>query len=212
MVVMPPRSKYKAGESDVTLRLNEWIKAVRSPPPYRVAGRSVKLNTIRLAKFGIVILLILTVITLLIPAVHYGPELNRRVILHPKYNSTYPLTKPHRTRDGTIYKIGCIADLDTNSKHTTQKSTWFSYFKIGYLELSHDHRKVSIKWNSESTKLETHLAEKGRSLELSELIAFNGKLYTCDDRTGIIFEITHDYLILPWVILLDGNGQVSKGL
>jgi len=54
-------------------------------------------------------------------------------------------------------------------------------------------------------------------MELSELVAFNGKLYTCDDRTGIIFEIPFDDSVaqeiqpIPWVILADGNGTSSKG-
>lgn len=48
-------------------------------------------------------------------------------------------------------------------------------------------------------------------MELSELVAFNGKLYTVDDRTGIVFEITRDHKVIPWVILPDGDGRVSKG-
>ena len=33
--------------------------------------------------------------------------------------------------------------------------------------------------------LKSHISEKGRGVELSELIVFNGKLYTIDDRSGI---------------------------
>jgi len=47
-------------------------------------------------------------------------------------------------------------------------------------------------------------------MELSELIVFNGKLYALDDRTGIIYEIIGNRVV-PWVVLADGNGQVSKG-
>ena len=53
----------------------------------------------------------------------------------------------------------------------------------------------------------------GRGMELSELIVFNGKLYAVDDRTGIIFEIDlQNNIAIPWVVLMDGNGKVSKGI
>ena len=52
-------------------------------------------------------------------------------------------------------------------------------------------------------------------MELSELIVFNGKLYTCDDRTGIIYNLitseSDEISPVPWVILADGNGTVPKG-
>ncbi len=48
-------------------------------------------------------------------------------------------------------------------------------------------------------------------MELSELVAFNGKLYAVDDRTGVVFEITRNNHVIPWVILQDGNGHHSKG-
>ena len=34
-------------------------------------------------------------------------------------------------------------------------------------------------------ELKSHISENGRGVELSELVVFNGKLYTVDDRTGI---------------------------
>ncbi len=48
-------------------------------------------------------------------------------------------------------------------------------------------------------------------MELSELVAFNGKLYAVDDRTGVVFEIIRDHRVIPWVILQDGDGQKTKG-
>lgn len=29
-------------------------------------------------------------------------------------------------------------------------------------------------------------------MELSELIVFNGKLYSCDDRTGVVYQLIED--------------------
>lgn len=50
----------------------------------------------------------------------------------------------------------------------------------------------------------------GRGMELSELVVFDGKVITVDDRTGVVYKIMGDQVV-PWVILSDGNGDVSKG-
>lgn len=47
-------------------------------------------------------------------------------------------------------------------------------------------------------------------MELSELVVFNGHLYTVDDRTGVVYRIEGNQAV-PWVILPDGDGSVSKG-
>ena len=47
-------------------------------------------------------------------------------------------------------------------------------------------------------------------MELSELVVFNGHLYSVDDRTGVVYRIEGQQAI-PWVILPDGDGSVSKG-
>lgn len=125
------------------------------------------------------------------------------------YNDTYPLTPPERTPQGTRYRIGVIADLDTSSL-SDKKLTWFSYMRRGHLLVSQSGDKVSVEWDAERVVLESHLAEKGRGMELSELVAFNGKLYTVDDRTGVVYQIEGDKAV-PWVILPDGDGSVAKG-
>ncbi|XP_005989145.1 soluble calcium-activated nucleotidase 1 [Latimeria chalumnae] len=125
------------------------------------------------------------------------------------YNDTYPLSPPQKTAEGISYRIGVIADLDTDSR-STKENTWFSYLKKGYLVLSDSGDKVSVEWDSEEVILETHLAEKGRGMELSELIVFNGKLYSVDDRTGVVYQIEGNRVV-PWVILRDGDGTADKG-
>ena len=47
-------------------------------------------------------------------------------------------------------------------------------------------------------------------MELSELVIFNGKLYSVDDRTGVVYQIENNKVV-PWVILSDGNGGETKG-
>ncbi|CAI9576521.1 unnamed protein product [Staurois parvus] len=125
------------------------------------------------------------------------------------YNDTYPLTPPQRLLDGLRYQIAIIADLDTESR-STKDSTWFSYLKKGHLTLYDSGDRVEVEWDKENTVLETHLAEKGRGMELSELIVFNGKLYSVDDRTGVVYRLEGSKAV-PWVILTDGDGTVDKG-
>ncbi|XP_058496215.1 soluble calcium-activated nucleotidase 1b isoform X1 [Solea solea] len=125
------------------------------------------------------------------------------------YNDTYPLSPPQRTTNGIRYRIGLIADLDTASR-SSRDQTWFSYMKTGYLTVSQSADSLQVEWDPETITLESHLAEKGRGMELSELVAFNGHLYSVDDRTGVVYRIEGNRVI-PWVILTDGDGLVSKG-
>lgn len=126
-----------------------------------------------------------------------------------RYNDTYPLSAPERTPHGTRYRIAVIADLDTNSR-SDKKLTWFSYMKRGHVLVSQSGDQVAVEWDADRVVLESHLAEKGRGMELSELVVFNGKLYSVDDRTGVVYHIDGDKVV-PWVILTDGDGSVSKG-
>lgn len=47
-------------------------------------------------------------------------------------------------------------------------------------------------------------------MELSELVTFDSRLLSFDDRTGMIYFIEGDQ-VYPWVILMDGNGKSHKG-
>lgn len=126
-----------------------------------------------------------------------------------RYNDTYPLSPPERTPRGTRYRIGVIADLDTSSR-SEKKLTWFSYMRRGYVVVSQSGDEVAVEWDADRVVLESHISEKGRGMELSELVVFNGKLYSVDDRTGIVYHID-DNKAVPWVILPDGDGSVAKG-
>ncbi|KFW94053.1 Soluble calcium-activated nucleotidase 1, partial [Phalacrocorax carbo] len=99
--------------------------------------------------------------------------------------------------EGVRYRIGVIADLDTQSRGSAEH-TWFSYLKKGYLVLSDSGDSVTVEWDKDESMLQSHLAEKGRGMELSELVVFNGKLYTVDDRTGVVYQIEGNKVV-PWV-------------
>ncbi|KAK1887101.1 Soluble calcium-activated nucleotidase 1 [Dissostichus eleginoides] len=144
-------------------------------------------------------------------------DINRQAARNPSrhqrglrpYNDTYPLSRPVKTEHGIRYRIAVIADLDTASR-SSKDQTWFSYMKRGYLTISNSADRLEVEWDADTVTLESHLAEKGRGMELSELVAFNGHLYSVDDRTGVVYRIEGNQAV-PWVILPDGDGSVSKG-
>ncbi len=202
---------YKNTNLDVSIQMHDWMRAIRTPTHQYRVGSAVTVDPTMVAKIGIGILLILTCFVLLIPAADYTSHGNVRFNQHPDYNSTYPLTKPTITAEGTKFRIGVITDLDTESKSKAEKDTWLSYMRKGYLTLSADMKKVSVEWDQNVIELKSTLSLKGRGMELSELVVFNGKLYTVDDRTGVIYEITPENKVIPWVILQDGDGRKVKG-
>lgn len=147
------------------------------------------------------------------------------------YNSKYPLTPPIINPDGsTELRFAIISDQDVQSKHATGASTWLSYLKLGTFKLSPDRNRASISWDTNSTHVNSGTSEENlipenvgaglpiisqfafgnRGMELSDIVVFDGKLFACEDRTGIIFELI-DNQAVPWVILADGNGRKRKG-
>ncbi|XP_055327329.1 soluble calcium-activated nucleotidase 1-like isoform X2 [Paramacrobiotus metropolitanus] len=146
------------------------------------------------------------------------------------YNITYPLTEPVIKDDGSVeYKLAIISDQDMLSKHTTGASTWLSYLKMGKLIIRADWTQADIVWDASkpnNTQAEHTVASDtfsgagqiilsqfafgNRGMELSDIVVFDGRLFACEDRTGIIFEIV-DNQVVPWVILADGNGRKQKG-
>ncbi|VDO95963.1 unnamed protein product [Soboliphyme baturini] len=127
------------------------------------------------------------------------------------YNDTYPLSAPFSSKDGIWYKIGAVSDLDTNSKSKSGKHLWRSYMLHGKLFVSNDHKEVKIVWDKNVIQLNGGYAHGGRAMELSDLKTFNGRLYSIDDRTGILYRIENDSVVLPWVVLPDGDGKQAKG-
>lgn len=65
---------------------------------------------------------------------------------------------------------------------------------------------MNVNWDVNSEIIDTSYALKGRGMELSELVTFDGRLLSFDDRTGIVFELLNNKAI-PWVILMDGDGK-----
>jgi soluble calcium-activated nucleotidase 1 len=209
--------------------MNDWMKAVRSPIRYRVNNTvNLKFNS-KTIFMSITFLLSVFLIFLLTRSRNddYSSNhfINKKISYdvfddgkNKLYNSTYPLTEPfiNKNENLKVFRLMAIADLDTNSKIKPNDPKYSSYLLNGKLTINNDHNpsnKVFIEFDSEPIQITTQYAYGDRGMELSELVVFNGKLYSCDDRTGIIYEIdTKNFNAIPWVILVDGDGiSTSKG-
>ena len=160
----------------------------------------------------------------------FGPSLGSSVMAETVYNKTYPLTAPVKSSDGSVeFRIAIIADQDKLSKDKRDTSSFVSYLKSGTFTIKSEWVGGAIVWDTKTAASNGTTEEKdkltvgngqaiasqfafgSRGMELSDLIVFNGKLYACDDRTGIIFQLV-DHQAVPWVILSDGNGMKQKGI
>uniref|UniRef100_A0A182PRV7 Apyrase n=1 Tax=Anopheles epiroticus TaxID=199890 RepID=A0A182PRV7_9DIPT len=198
---------------DTGMYLRDWRKALRSPPSYRIGNRTIRLQvhfTWVLATLCAFLLLVLYISSSPSSLVSDGLASNsiqqRSTIV---YNHTYPLTSPIVSSGIYSFRIGIIADLDTNS--ALNKNQWGSFYLKGYLSFIPSKRSITVSWDDGEPKaLQSGFSLKGRGMELSELVVFNGKLLTFDDRTGLVYEIEGEKVV-PWVLLMDGDGHTSKG-
>ncbi|XP_035903168.1 soluble calcium-activated nucleotidase 1 [Anopheles stephensi] len=199
---------------DTGMYLRDWRKALRSPPSYRIGNRTIRLQvhfTWVLATLCAFLLLVLYISSspsssLINDAPPANSFLRNSVIV---YNHTYPLTSPIISSGIYSFRIGIIADLDTNS--ALKKNQWGSYYLKGYLSFIPSKRSITVSWDDgEAKALQSGFSLKGRGMELSELVVFNGRLLTFDDRTGLVYEIDGEK-VLPWVLLMDGDGRTTKG-
>lgn len=197
--------------------LKELRQSLSSSQAYRVSNSTIRFQThfvIFVSLIGILFLVVLYNIAYTSPKlISYG--LNHP---HEKYpfnmaKSKYPLTQPvYIGNVGIKYRIAIISDLDKASKSQTEKNVWYSYYKKGYLTWYTSNSTIELLWDNEEPKiLKSSISMGGRGMELSELVTFNGKIYSFDDRTGIVYSIGEDDTVLPWIILMDGDGTDFKG-
>lgn len=176
---------YETEDQKMKGTLRDWRKALRTPATYRV-GNAVRIQP----QF---VLLILLVGGFLLILFYYNWWTSSQEIQHKwasnsrTYNSTYPLTQPFILGDVITFRIGIVADLDTNSKSSKQPNTFRSYLKKGTLSYIAGRNLVKVQWDSQpATLLTSTYSHKGRGMELSELIVYDGRLLTFDDRSGMV--------------------------
>jgi len=112
-----------------------------------------------------------------------------------------------------------VADMDHNSKVLDEHGNvayWRSYLRKGSLVRNPSTNMYTWNWESERIELKGALNEKGRGMELSFLVQFEGSLYTCDDRSGIVYELVDSTgagktNAVARYILMDGDGSGTKG-
>lgn len=194
--------------------LRDWRQALRTPPSYRLGNRTIRLQVSMvwpLAVLGLIVLFLIYVVSRSTFAVGgpSGSSLDRSSLI--MYNHTYPLSSPIISNGIYSFRIAVIADLDTNSR-VKGKDSWSSYLLKGYLSFIPAKGTITVSWDDVGPKqLKSSFSLKGRGMELSELVVFNGRLLTFDDRTGLVYAIEHDN-VYPWLLLMDGDGKAaSKG-
>lgn len=205
--------RMQNGNIETMSYLRDWRQALRAPHVYRVANSTFRIQSQYLA----LIFLLLSVplflfgFPLLRATVHSSPS-NQFLTQcnYYKYNTTYPLSTPIKTSKGITFRIAIVSDLDHDSKSTDKKNTWVSIMKTGSLFWNRSENFISIVWDDRNHMLTSSLTMKGRGMELSELVTFDGHILSFDDRTGVVYYIEGEE-IYPWVILMDGNGKNAKG-
>lgn len=195
------------------LYLRDWRQALRAPHVYRVANSTFRIQSPFLAL--IILIFSIPIILLSYPflrgAMCSPPSQTVAQCRYYKYNRTYPTSTPIRTSKGITYRIAIVSDLDHDSKLLDKKDTWHSLMKTGSLYWNPVNKFLSVIWDDRTVTLSSSLSMKGRGMELSELVTFDGHLLSFDDRTGMIYFIEGDQ-VYPWVILMDGNGKNHKGM
>lgn len=213
------------------ISIRDWRKAFRAPPSYRIiSSRQFRSNfyiALIMAFVGSIFLLLFYIRPATRSAIPSDTYISQPSVLISSsgsvvtnllslpYNYTYPLTEPVFTHGIQSFRIGLIADLDKASKHPTHKYAWRSYYLKGRFSYTRASDTISISFDDNNAGQPNELIHsysyKGRGMELSELVTFNGHLLTFDDRTGLIYELTANDIIVPWILLMDGNGRSNKG-
>lgn len=206
--------------SEPSTMIRDWRRQLRTPPTYRLGNRTFRIHyhiALLCICFGALILIFLF-------SKHKSQSSysNKRkwyvqyeapaIIKQLEYNYTYPLTPAIIDNGIQTYRIGLIADLDKDSKSKQESIIWRSYLKMGHLSYNPTDNSVQITFNDDEppTEFTGSYSLKGRGMELSELVTFNGRMLTFDDRTGLVFELKENKA-LPWVLLMDGLGNTGKG-
>lgn len=199
--------------------IRDWRKQLKAPPTYRIGSSKIRIHyhiALLILSFGALICIFVG----LKPNSQSSYSNKRRwnyETLPSKpssaYNYTYPLTSSIVNSGIVTFRIGLIADMDKESKHPTKANTWRSYLKKGLLSYSPSKNSIALTFNDNdpATEISSGYSLKGRGMELSELVTYNGHILTFDDRTGLVFQLLDESKVIPWILLMDGAGNTGKG-
>lgn len=206
--------------SEGSSMMRDWRRQLRTPPTYRLGNRTIRIHyhiALMCICFGLLILIFLffehgSQSTYSNKQKWFTQYETPTIKKESEYNYTYPLTVPIEKNGVYTFRIGLIADLDNKSKDPKNSKFWRSYLKFGHLSYDPSLNTIQLTFNDDEnpTEVSGGYSLNGRGMELSELVTFNGRMLTFDDRTGIVFELK-DGKPLPWVLLMDGPGNTGKG-
>ncbi|KAF8381418.1 apy-1 [Pristionchus pacificus] len=203
--------RYPMDSSEVLIPLNE----MDAGSPFSKSFKSARVPYRRVTKCAIAALLCIMIYAFVSFLLHLSSINNAFPPFDPR-----PISDHQVLDDGSsVYRIAVITDLDKDSR-TDDGKKWRSYFRRGRLTVSSDFTHVSVAWDEakDDISLLSEVSSGGRAMELSDLVVFDRNLLTVDDRTGILYKIddvsprdSHSEVhVVPWVILGDGPGNVSK--
>lgn len=116
------------------------------------------------------------------------------------------------------YHIVAVADNDERNRLDSKSRDRVSALAQGTLHVQVAKGKPSfrVEWGATSV-LTSGYRHEDRGLELSTLQYWNGAhLFSCDDRTGIVYEIIVEEglqpKLVPRHILSDGDGRTTRGM
>ncbi|KAH7830774.1 putative calcium activated nucleotidase 1 [Monocercomonoides exilis] len=104
---------------------------------------------------------------------------------------------------GEVFRFAIVTDNDYFFNDTP--NFWKSNLKFGSF-IENENGLYDLIWEGDKPLTYRCHRRNNRSMELSELVAYHGKLYGFCDMTGIMFEITKDLSAVPIQILFGGNG------
>ena len=121
--------------------------------------------------------------------------------------------------NGNTFHFAAVTDLDKLSavldKDGGKTGKFRSVLLPGTITKGSDN-KYSVKFENIRELISKH-NEGGRGMELSELILFQNRLLSFDDRTGSVFEVLNqgkgsDSFVVPRFVVTEGEGDTDKGM
>jgi len=151
-------------------------------------------------KLALVAVGLFAILTLLLYSLQQDPiEVGEAHYPHQSFYHKYSAAS-------TQYDIVIVAD---NDKSTKNEDHWRSSLLYGTLSRDPFTGLYSVNWGRERV-IKSKLNEGGRGMELSDLCNFGDRLYSFDDRTGMVMVI-EDEIAYPVALLMDGDGRNEKG-
>ncbi|KPM10072.1 calcium activated nucleotidase 1b-like protein [Sarcoptes scabiei] len=118
------------------------------------------------------------------------------------YNGSYPLTPPFVKGNEITYRWAMIADYGQR-----YGDKYRSEMKFGTLTINTKTLTINFDFEKNKRTVQTIFAANGFGAQFADLSVFNGRLYTCDRSSGIVYEVVNPGLLVPWLILANGNGR-----